>query len=145
MKIQNILIASDHAGYDLKQKIINHVSFKEKIKFKDLGTDSSERVDYPDYAKRLTEELPEQSDNIGILICASGIGMSIAANRSSGVRAALCYNAELVQLARAHNDANVLVLGAKFINLNLAIKMIEVFLDTKFEGGRHRARIDKIT
>jgi ribose 5-phosphate isomerase B len=133
-------IASDHAGFILKEKIIN--SYKNNIQ--DLGCFSAESVDYPDYAHILCDSLKKDPNAKGILICYSGIGMSIVANRYPHIRAALCSNIEDVKLSRQHNDANILILAAKNIDLEEAICYIEQFNDTKFENGRHLRRIKKM-
>ena len=139
----DLVIASDHAGFELKTKIIGFLETK-KLKVLDLGADNQDKVDYPDFAKKLVDEITQNTAKIGILICASGIGMSIAANRHSEIRAALCTNEFMAERARLHNDANILVLGGQVINEDLAFKMIEVFLNTSFEGGRHAHRLLKI-
>lgn len=138
-----ISIASDHKGYDLKSELVEHLTSKGH-KIYDLGTNSDDSVDYPDYAHKVSEHLEDESSKFGILICGSGIGMSIAANRHSHVRAALCHNEKLAELARAHNNANILVLGAKNLSLETAKSMADTFLKTTFEGGRHIKRLSKI-
>ena len=135
-----IVIASDHAGFELKQHIIKN--FPDK--FLDLGCDSVEAVDYPDYAYKLAKAIQEKKANIGVLICGSGIGMSIAANRFPNIRAALCTNALMAKFAREHNDANILVLGARIIDEKTAIECLSVFMNTPFKGERHQIRIDKL-
>ena len=138
--MKKILIASDHAGFDLKQNLLNQFS---KI-LTNLGTNSDQSVDYPDFAHILVNEVKSSTDNLGILICGSGVGMSIAANRDPNIRAGLVHNAEIAKLVRQHNDANVLVLPGRFIDVQEAIKCVENFLNTEFESGRHKKRIDKI-
>mgnify|MGYP001274718442 CR=1 FL=1 len=138
--MKNIYIASDHAGYDLKQNLLKEFPNT----FLNLGTDSEKSVDYPDFAHILTNKVKSSPNNLGILICGSGVGMSIAANRDSSIRAGLVYNAEIAKLIRQHNDANVLVLPGRFIDVQEAIKCVENFLNTEFESGRHKKRIDKI-
>ena len=140
--LNNILIASDHAGFELKQQIITYL---ESLKYNitDLGTNSSESVDYPDYGYKLAEKI--SSDSIGIAICGSGIGISIALNRNSKIRAALCHDEMHAQLSRQHNNANVLALGARFITFSTAVSIVNKFLCTEFEGGRHQTRVDKLT
>lgn len=141
----NISIASDHAGFLLKKSIISYLASKEYT-IKDLGTFSdSESVDYPDYASILCESILENEGSLGILICATGIGMSISANRFSGIRAALCTSPSMAELARQHNDANILVLGSKISSIDESLLMAQKFLDSKFEGGRHIKRISKIS
>ena len=136
-------LSSDHAGYDLKEKIKAEL-LKKNIKFKDLGAYSEESVDYPDYGKLLGEAIFRKEFKYGIAICGSGIGISIALNRVRGVRAALCYDIEMARLARQHNDANVIVFGARFINYETAINLLDVFDKEKFEGGRHIPRVNKL-
>lgn len=132
----DIFIASDHAGFRLKEFLKKH------FELIDLGTDSESSCDYPIFAKKLAEKI--NGENHGILICGTGIGMSIAANRFSHIRAALCTNETMAKLARQHNDANVLVLGARIISENIALKCVEKFLSTDFEGDRHQRRISLI-
>ena len=136
-----IPIASDHAGYELKNKLISE--FNKNYQLTDMGTFSSESVDYPDYAKKLANEIDSFKYDKGILICGSGLGMSMVANRFPNVRAALCLNAQMAMLSRQHNNANILVLGSRLISFEEAIKCLLVFLETEYEGGRHQARLDK--
>lgn len=143
MQNYQLAIASDHAGVDLKDKIINFLK-KQNIVAVDLGSNKDERVDYPDYAHTMVEKMIEGSVELGVLICSTGIGMSIAANRSSDIRAALCSTEFMAERARLHNDANILVLGAKIVSQGTALKMVEKFLNTEFEGGRHARRLAKI-
>ena len=140
--MNEILIASDHAGYKLKKMLIEEL--QGEIKFEDLGTFSENSVDYPDYAKKLSKKISFKKDMVGILICGSGIGMSMVANRFKNVRAALCMNNKMSMLARQHNNANILVLGSRLISEQEAIKCLLVFLKTNYEGGRHQARLDKL-
>ncbi|MAE85953.1 MAG: ribose 5-phosphate isomerase B [Flammeovirgaceae bacterium] len=133
-----LYIASDHAGYDLKKKIMH------LLPVIDVGAFSTESVDYPIFARALCEQMKKNDKVMGILICGSGIGMSIVANRYSHIRAALCHCAEFAELARKHNNANVIVLPARFISLEEAGKCIRAFLDTEFEGGRHQRRLSLI-
>ena len=139
---KSIIIASDHAGFLMKEKIKIFLN-KSKIKSLDLGTFSEERVDYPDYARKLALSVKKKS-SFGILICGSGIGVSIAANRFKKVRAAVCYNQISASLARKHNNANVLCLGARLISLKNVQKIVYTFISTKFEGGRHINRVNKL-
>ena len=139
--MSKILIASDHAGYKLKKILIEEL--EGEIKFEDLGTFSENSVDYPDYAKKLSKKIDLKNDLVGVLICGSGIGMSMVANRFKNVRAALCMNNKMSILARQHNNANILVLGSRLISEQEAIKCLLVFLKTNYEGGRHQARLDK--
>ncbi|NCC22145.1 MAG: ribose 5-phosphate isomerase B [Alphaproteobacteria bacterium] len=135
-------IASDHAGYDLKEFLKD--SFKDRIEWIDLGTDSTDSVDYPDFGQRLAKVILTGEVEKGVLICGTGIGISIAANRYPAVRAALCHNATEARLTRAHNDANVLALGARIIGLEVARDCLEAFMATPFEGGRHEKRVKKL-
>ena len=139
--MNKVLIASDHAGFKLKKILIEEL--QGKIKFEDLGPFSENSVDYPDYAKKLSKKIDLKNDLIGVLICGSGIGMSMVANRFKNVRAALCMNNKMSILARQHNNANILVLGSRLISQQEAIKCLLVFLKTNYEGGRHQARLDK--
>ena len=139
MKNKTIYIASDHAGFKLKSHLLNIFP-----NIADLGTKSDESVDYPDFAHKLTKEVLKNKKNIGILICGTGVGMSIVANRKKGIRAGLVYNAKIARLIRKHNDANVLVLPGRFININEAKNSVQAFLSSKFESGRHKKRINKI-
>lgn len=143
MQNYDLAIATDHAGVKLKAKIIKFLQQKN-LTVLDLGTEGDESVDYPDFARKMVEEIREETAPMGILICGTGIGMSIAANRSSSIRAALCTTEYMAERARMHNDANVLVLGSKLVPDELSLKMVEKFLETKFEGGRHSRRLAKI-
>lgn len=137
-----IIIASDHAGYQLKENIIKH--FSNDFEWENLGTYSSESVDYPDYAHPLAEKIASGENKYGILICGTGNGIGMTANKHAGVRAALCWNVEIAALARQHNDANVLVLPARFITDEDAFNVVKTFFSTAFEGGRHQRRVEKI-
>ena len=138
---ETIFIASDHAGFDLKKQILNTV----KANLIDLGVNTEESVDYPDYAKKLVSKIRTTENSKGILICGSGIGMSIAANRQKNIRAGLAFEPEIAKLMREHNDANVLVLTGKFMNIQDVLKCIENFLTTNFAGGRHQNRVKKLS
>ena len=141
--MKNIFIASDHAGYKLKEQI--KIKFSNKIFFIDLGVNNSNKpVNYPDYAHKICKKVSLNKHNIGILICGSGIGMSMAANRHKKIRAAPCYSIKNAKLSRLHNNANIITLGARLIKKNLAFKCISAFINTKFEGGRHLKRVNKI-
>ena len=142
MRLNKIFISSDHAGFDLKKSIIHKFSKKQKIV--DLGPSSNKSVDYPDYAHKLTKKVSSHSKNFGILVCGSGTGMAISANKNKKIRAALCYSVKNTKLSRLHNNANIITLGSRLINKNKAFNLIRVFLNTKFEGGRHLRRIKKI-
>jgi len=141
--VNNIVIASDHAGYSLKEFIKKKLS--DSYNIEDLGTNNTKSVDYPDYAIKLANFISEHKDYRGILICGSGIGISIAANRYNHIRAALCHNNQTAKLSRIHNDANVVVLGARIVSQEDALDLIKVFLSTGYEKGRHQARIDKLS
>jgi ribose 5-phosphate isomerase B len=144
MKIyNNVVISSDHNGYLLKNAIVQYLQNKN-LSVKDLGPDNQDRVDYPDYAKKVVDKILEGTSVFGILICDTGIGMSIAANRSSGIRAALCTNVFMAERARLHNDANILVLGTKLVSETIAFEVVDKFTGTKFEGGRHSIRLSKL-
>lgn len=138
-----IYIGCDHGGYELKLKIIKWFE-KISIQFCDMGTNSTDSVDYPDIAQKVCSEILKSEENVGILICRTGIGMSMAANKFKGIRAALCHNVKLSKLSREHNNANVLALGATNLCFNKAKKIITTFLNTSFEGGRHKARVNKL-
>ena len=139
-----IPIASDHAGYEMKQKLVAELSAMGFVP-EDLGTDSAERPDdYPDYAHPLAEEVSSGEAKRGILLCGSGIGMDIVANRYPGVRAALAWEPEIAELSRRHNDSNVLVLPARFVSDDDAVAILKKWLETPFEGGRHERRVLKI-
>ena len=136
-----IFIASDHAGFDLKQQILNSI----KANLIDLGVDNKNSVDYPDYAKKLVSKINSTKNSKGILICGSGVGMSIAANRDKNIRAGLAFKSEIAKLIREHNDANVLILPGRFMDIQDALKCIRNFLTTNFEGKRHKNRINKLS
>lgn len=142
---EKILIASDHAGFTLKKFLIEELT---KLGFAavDLGCHSAEKsVDYPDYAQKLCKKITTKNQLRGILICGSGIGISIAANRFKHIRAALCNSSELAKLSRAHNDSNVLCLGARITKNKSALSIVKAFLSTEFEGARHAARVKKLS
>lgn len=136
-------LAADHAGFELKETL-KKVLAEQKIEFEDLGTHSDESVDYPDFAHVLARKVLESSENRGLAICGSGIGISIALNRHATIRAARCTSIADSELARRHNDANVLVLAGRAADPDTASKMLATFLETKFEGGRHADRVAKI-
>ena len=143
IKIERIILASDHAGYKLKNTIKNFL-VKKGEKVLDLGTKNISSVDYPDYAHLLSKKMKKIENQFGILICGSGAGMSMAANKHKNIRAALCYDIKSAKLSRQHNNANVMTLGARLIKKNIAFKCVSTFLKTDFEGGRHLRRIKKI-
>ena len=143
IEIKNIILASDHAGFKLKEEIKNFLINKRK-KVLDLGTKNTNPVDYPDLAHRLSKKMKKNGKQFGILVCGSGIGMDMAANRHKNIRAALCYDIKSAKFSRQHNNANVITLGARLIKKNVALKCVYAFIKTKFEGGRHLHRIKKI-
>ena len=141
--MKQIFISSDHAGYNLKEHIIKHLKQK-KIICADLGPKSNKSVDYPDYAHKLAKMVKTNKNNVGILVCGSGTGMCITANKHKNIRAAQCFSLKSTKLSRLHNDANVITLGSRLLNKKKACSLINLFLKTKFEGGRHLRRIRRI-
>ena len=141
--MKKIFISSDHAGFKLKEYIKSFLKEK-KYSFIDLGPDNDNRVDYPDYAHSVSKKVKINKNNRGILVCGSGMGMNIAANRHKKIRAAQCYNAKSTKLSRLHNDANIITLGSRLLSKKNALNCVSIFLKTKFEGGRHLKRIKKI-
>jgi ribose 5-phosphate isomerase B len=138
-----IILASDHAGLELRQELVT--ALRERgVSFEDLGPTSRESVDYPDFATKVARAVASAPDTLGVLVCGTGIGMSIVANKHRGVRAALCTTEFEARMARAHNDANVLCLGQRVVGAGVARGILEVFLATPFEGGRHEKRVQKI-
>jgi ribose 5-phosphate isomerase B len=137
-----VYIASDHAGYEMKEAIKHH--FSAGFDWEDLGTHSSESVDYPDYAHPLAEMVAQSPEARAVLLCGTGNGVAMTANKHADVRAALCWNTEIAALARQHNNANVVVLPARFIPAEEAFAIVETFFNTPFEGGRHARRVEKI-
>ena len=138
-----LAIGSDHGGYELKEKIKQLLEELE-ISYKDFGTNSEESVDYPDFAEKVAKGVTDKDYKLGILICGTGIGMSIAANKIDGVRAALCHDLFSAQATREHNNSNVLTIGARVIGDQLALEIVKTWLKSDFDGGRHQRRIDKI-
>ncbi|MEW9094462.1 MAG: ribose 5-phosphate isomerase B [Clostridiaceae bacterium] len=139
-----IALGSDHAGLPLKKEIIKHLESKG-IEIKDFGTLTEDSCDYPDYALAVAEEVAAKNFDFGILVCGTGIGISIAANKVPGVRAALCGDTFSAHACREHNDANILALGQRVVGAGLALDIVEAFLGAKYEGGRHGKRVDKIS
>ncbi len=139
-----IALGSDHAGYILKEALKKHLDDKG-IEFKDYGTFKMDSCDYPEYAYKVGQAVTTEEADLGILICGTGIGMSITANKIKGVRAALANNIEAAQMSRLHNDANVLCLGGRVLDEDAAIEIVETWLNTSFEGGRHQSRINLIS
>ena len=137
-----VIIASDHAGFELKEKIKKE--FSGLFEFEDLGTSSTDSVDYPDFAHPLAAKVAENPSMFGILICGTGNGMIMTANKHANVRAGLCWSPEIAALARQHNNANVLVMPARFISSETAFEIVRTFFNTDFEGGRHERRVGKI-
>lgn len=140
---QKIAIASDHAGFQYKEAIKKHLEGRFEIV--DLGTGSGDSVDYPDFGKAVGKAITDGQVDWGVIVCGSGIGISIAANRFPKVRAALCVTPEMAKLARQHNDANVLAMGERIIDLETALACTDEFFKTEFEGGRHQRRVDKLS
>ncbi len=138
-----IALGSDHAGFPLKKEIIEHLKNKG-LEFEDFGTFSEESCDYPDYALKVGEQVVNKNCDFGILVCGTGIGISIAANKIPGVRAALCGDTFSAHACREHNNANILSIGQRIVGVGLALDIVDNFLFTKFQGGRHQRRIDKI-
>ena len=138
-----IVIGCDHAGFELKSKIINHL-LEKGFDVEDMGCYSEDSIDYADYAHPVAFEVEKNSDVTGILICGSGNGINMTANKHQGVRSALCWTPEISKLARQHNDANILTLPGRFVSEELALEIVDVFFSTEFEGGRHLNRINKI-
>ena len=141
--MKKIYISSDHAGYKLKEDIKSHLS-KKKLSFQDMGPYNDDRVDYPDFAHKVAKKVKIDKNNVGILVCGSGMGMNIVANRHKNIRAAQCFNLKSTKLSRLHNDANIITLGSRLLTKKIALNCVSVFLNTKFEGGRHLKRIKKI-
>ena len=140
---KTVCIASDHAGFDLKEDIKNHLINKDVSIF-DIGPFTDQSVDYPDFAKKLANRIKLNKSDVGILVCGSGTGMAISANKIKKIRAAVCYNVKSTTLSRQHNNANIIALGSRLTKKKLSLKLVEIFLKTKFEGGRHLKRIKKI-
>jgi len=143
IKSKKVILASDHAGFKLKEEIKKFL-IKNRKKVLDLGTKDANSVDYPDYAHLLSKRMSKEKNQFGILICGSGTGMSMAANKHKNIRAALCYNTKSTKLSRLHNNANVMTLGSRLIKKNVALKCVSTFLKTNFDGGRHSRRVKKI-
>lgn len=144
MEVKKIAIGSDHAGYDLKKDVINYLENKG-IEVKDYGPYSDDRADYPDYAHPVAEAIEAKTFDLGILICGSGNGINMTANKHQGIRSALCWREDIAEMARLHNDANIMALPARYIEKEVAINCVEKFISTKFEGGRHQGRVEKIS
>ena len=143
IKSKRVIIASDHAGFKLKEEIKKFL-IKKRKKVLDLGTKSTSSVDYPDYAHLVSKRMKDVRNQFGILICGSGTGMSMVANKHKNIRAALCYDIKSTKLSRLHNNANVMTIGSRLIKKNVALRCVNIFLKTDFDGGRHLRRIKKI-
>ena len=141
--MKTIFIASDHAGFNLKKAIVK--KYSKKLKIMDMGTNNSKKsVNYPDYAHKLCLKVSKKKSNIGVLVCGSGMGMAMSANKHKKIRAALCYSVKNAKLSRLHNDANIITLGSRLTSRNKAFNCLNAFLNTKFEGGRHKKRVKNI-
>jgi len=143
MKVKKIAIGSDHAGYDLKSIVINHLK-EIGVEVEDFGTYSNERVDYPDFAHPVANAVEKNNVDLGVLICGSGNGINMTANKHQGIRSALCWQEDIAKMARLHNDANIIALPARYISQEEALKCVDIFINTPFEGGRHLGRVQKI-
>tara|TARA_B100001057_G_scaffold17886_1_gene16548 strand:+ start:133 stop:558 length:426 start_codon:yes stop_codon:yes gene_type:complete len=141
--LKKIFISSDHAGFKLKEIIKNYL-LKKGFNFQDLGPENENRVDYPDFAHKVAKKVMINKNFVGILVCGSGTGMNIAANKHKNIRAAQCFNASSTRLSRLHNDANIITLGSRLLSKKNALNCVGIFLKTKFEGGRHIKRVKKI-
>lgn len=140
---KNIAIGCDHAGYELKNKIKEDL-INKGYTVKDYGTNGPESVDYPDYVHPLATAIENGSHDLGIVICGSGNGVNLTVNKHQGIRSALCWDVELAEMARLHNDANVLALSSRYVDENISMKCVDIFLNTEFEGGRHQNRVNKV-
>ena len=140
---KKICVASDHAGFQLKETIKNFL-INKNISIIDLGPMNENSVDYPDYAKRVSNRVKSKKSDVGILVCGSGTGMAISANKTKKIRAAVCYNLKSTRLSRRHNNANIIAIGSRLTKKNTALKLVSTFLKTNFEGGRHLRRVKKI-
>ena len=143
MEIKRVILASDHAGFKFKEDIKKFL-LKKRKRVLDLGTKNSKSVDYPDYAHLLSKKIKNKKNEFGILVCGSGIGMDMTANKHKNIRAALCYSIKSTKLSRQHNNANVIAIGARLTKKNVALKCVDAFINTTFLGGRHLRRIKKI-
>ena len=143
IKSKRVILASDHAGFKLKEEIKNFL-IKKRKKVLDLGTKNTNSVDYPDYAHLLSKKVARDKNQLGILVCGTGAGMSMTANKHKNIRAALCYNTKSTKLSRLHNNANVMTIGSRLIKKNVALKCVGTFVKTEFDAGRHSRRVKKI-
>ena len=144
MEVKSIAIGSDHAGFDLKEAVKKHLENK-KIKYKDFGPFSDDRADYPDFAHLVANAVTEKSVDLGILICGSGNGINMTANKHQEIRSALCWQEDIAEMARLHNNANIIALPARYMSEEAALNCVDIFLNTDFEGGRHSDRVAKIS
>ncbi len=143
VKIRRVVIGSDHAGYEMKEAVKSHLAEKG-YEVEDVGPSTRDSVDYPDYAEAVAVRVSQGRGDLGVLICGTGIGMCIAANKVPGIRAAILYSEFAARYARMHNDANVVILGGRTMSLDEALRYLDVFLNEEFEGGRHKRRLEKI-
>lgn len=144
MKIKTIAIGCDHAGFPYKSSVIRLLQSKG-IKVLDMGTDSSDAVDYPDFVHPVADSIENQESELGVTLCGSGNGVAMTANKHQNIRAAICWNEDLATLSRQHNNANIISIPVRFVSEELALKMVETFVNTEFEGGRHARRVNKIS
>ena len=144
MEVKKIAIGSDHAGFELKEQVKEYLT-NHHINYQDFGTFSEERADYPDYAHPVANAVEHNEADLGILICGSGNGINMTANKHQGIRSALCWREDIAEMARLHNDANIIALPARYISKEVALKCVDAFLNTDFEGGRHIQRVKKIS
>jgi len=140
---KKVCISSDHAGFKLKESIKDFL-INKNISIIDLGPVNENSVDYPDYAKKVSNRVKSKKSDVGILVCGSGTGMAISANKTKKIRAAVCYNLKSTRLSRQHNNANIIAIGSRLTKKNTALRLVSIFLETKFEGGRHLRRVKKI-
>ena len=140
---KKVCIASDHAGFKLKESIKDFL-INKNISIIDLGPINETKVDYPDYAKKVSNRVKSKKSDVGILVCGSGTGMAISANKTKRIRAAVCYNSKSTRLSRQHNNANIIAIGSRLTKKNIAFKLVSIFLETKFDGGRHLRRVKKL-
>ena len=140
---KKVCIASDHAGFKLKESIKDFL-INKNISIIDLGPINETKVDYPDYAKKVSNRVKSKKSDVGILVCGSGTGMAISANKTKKIRAAVCYNSKSTRLSRQHNNANIIAIGSRLTKKNIAFKLVSIFLETKFDGGRHLKRVKKL-
>lgn len=143
MEIKKIAIGCDHAGFPYKNSIVNMLQ-EQGIEIKDFGTYSGDSVDYPDFVHPVADQVEQEEVDLGVVLCGSGNGVAMTANKHQGIRCALCWNESVAELARSHNNANIIAIPMRFVQEDLALKMVEIFIRTDFEGGRHQRRVGKI-